>query len=137
MIKVNQIIFVPLAIFTFIISGCSDCPNKEDLVGKYYYSLNGHPSDQDTIFVFANGTYKSQYSPATGVFYERIGQWKFDTVDCRIEFEDFISGGQFLDTIRIKGGWNPKIQEVDGEIRLIYASDINHYFAKTELLKTK
>lgn len=118
------------------ITGCNSCPDAKMLVGSYYYSHNGVPSSKDSIFIYANGTYKFQHIVSNGDIFQRQGEWERDSLGCRILFKNFMFYQDEYSFSGSQGGnWISRVRLVDGELRLMYSSEDNIYYAKTELSK--
>lgn len=136
--KDMRFLFIFFISCTMGITGCSSCPDSKMLVGSYYYSHNGFSSSKDSIFIYADGTYKYQHLASNGNVFDRHGEWKHDSVGCEILFENFLFFSDEKSFSGSQGGnWYSRVQVVDGEIRLMYSSEDNIYYAKAESLKSK
>jgi len=123
------IFFVSCAVGIF---GCSSCPDAKMLIGSYYYSHNGVSSSKDSIFIYADGTYKYQYLASNGNVFNRQGEWKLDSLGCEILFKNFLFYSDEKSLSESMGGnWYSRVEVVDAEIRLMYSSEDNIYYAKS------
>lgn len=119
-----------------VITACSSCPDGKTMIGSYCYSHNGIPSSKDSIFIYADRTYRYQYIASNGNVFEREGEWKHDSLSCEILFKNFLFYSDEKSFTQAHGGnWFSRVQVIDGEIRLMYSSEDNIYYAKTELLQ--
>ena len=120
------------------ITGCSSCLDAKNLVGSYYYSHNGLSSSKDSIFIYADGTYKHQHLTFNKNIFDRHGEWEHESRDCRILFKNFLFFSDEKSFSGSQGGnWYSRVEVVDGEIRLMYSSEDNIYYARTVSLKSK
>lgn len=132
-----KFLFILFISCTMAVTGCSSCPVTKLLSGKYYYSHNGVPSSKDSIFIYADGTYEFRHL-SNGKILKREGEWEHDSVRCMVRFKNFLFFSDEASFQKSQGGnWLSRVRVENGEIRLMYSSEDNIYYAKTELLKPK
>lgn len=126
-----RVLFVLFISCAMGIAGCSSCPDSDMLVGSYCYSHHGFSSSQDSIFIYADGTYTYQHLASNGHVFDRHGAWKHDSPGCEILFENFLFFSDEKSFSGSQGGnWYSRVHVVDGVILLMYSSEDNIYFSK-------
>lgn len=115
-----------------IFSGKGDIVNKKELTGRFVFQAN----NQDTIDVNSDGTY-SNYRWWQGKRLKNSGTWIYDSLNSRVNFKGFSFLTDIIDiadsTFVSQGNWNTRVESMNNEIRLIYASDISKgYFLRVD-----
>lgn len=117
------------------ISGCTwfgtighnNCNGVSSLEGAYVFTVQGRPTNSDSIYLHNSGRYEHFLKTSKGDVLKEEGGWEYDQERCSVRLENFGFRGD-----DVHGGyWNSRVEGVDGEIRLIYASEEGQYYLRS------
>ncbi len=115
-------IFLGIIVIVFFFS-CGNRVEKEELPGRYVFSHWG----KDTLDLRSDGTYH-HHTFQDSQLLENRGTWILNNNGTEITFANFSS----LTDGTGPGNWISRLRVQGGKVHLMYASDINAYYIKTE-----
>lgn len=90
------------------------------LPGKYADDING----RDSIFVYADKSYKHTYHRADGKVKSQTGTWRFDPNDIFFEHFVFYNDGEPGGDGYFSGTWSPRVFVTENQVKLRYSERV-------------
>jgi hypothetical protein len=100
--------------------------SKNELVGLYAFNQMS-----DSIELRSNNTYYHYYTTVDNKKYENTGFWNFNLEHNEIIFQNFSFFNESGTDGLPKGSWISRINNSNGKLKLMYSSENNIYYVKT------
>lgn len=134
--RLKIIDYLSCAIIISIASALLSCqaPNSpvqsEALLGKYRFNEAG---GIDSLLLNKDGSYLHKSILSNKQTFESRGIWRYDSIEQKVTFNDFIFYNEKGPVNQPGGVWNSKVYMTsDGEVRLNYSRENGIFYYKTK-----